>query len=115
MAGCGGILFFVYKGSEGIARTGADYLAASPEIRKAAGAPVVATPRWTGWRVNVVNDTGDAFFTYDLEGPGARGYAEAHLRKSGGVWTAVGGRFVDAKGSSGDVVIGSMPGMSPPR
>lgn len=108
MGGCAGFLVFVYQGPEKVADLGADYLRNSPEIQKVAGTPIVARRNWTRWKVNIHNKTGDAYFTYDVEGPRARGYGEATLIRSAGTWSARGGRFSSSANPEGDILLGEM-------
>jgi len=105
LGGCAGILYLVFKGTDGIAETGAAYVRNSPEVQKAAGAPLQVQRSWKGWKVNVHNDTGDAFMTYDVQGSEAKGSAEITLVKSGGSWSAVGGRFT---GPGGTLLLGRL-------
>lgn len=109
MGGCAGIFYLIYKGSDPIAEIGADYVRKAAPIGEAVGTPVAAKRDWLGWNVQVVNDTGTAVFTYTVTGPKAAGKAEVWLNKSGGNWSPEGARFQDAKGSTGDIEIGTVP------
>jgi hypothetical protein len=108
LGGCASILFIIYQSSESVAGMGADYLRNSPEIQKVAGSPLNARRKWTGWNVKIQNKTGNAFFTYDVDGPGAKGYGEVTLIRTGGTWRVVGGRFSSASSPNGDILLGGL-------
>ncbi len=93
VTGIGGIMALVYRGTEGIAKVGSEYLQKAPEIQKAVGSPPVVQRRWLPWRVNVRNDSGSAMFTYDVRGPSASGIATVALSKHGGNWTVLSASF----------------------
>jgi len=93
MAGCFGIMYLVYSGTEPIAAVGADYLKNSSEIRKALGPEVTVKRHKTGWNVHTVNDGGNARITYTAQGSSGAGEAVVWLVKTAGAWSAVGARL----------------------
>jgi len=112
-AGCAGFFYFVYKGTEEIAAVGAQYLRQAPEIRAAYGDDVAVARSWMNSRVNLRNDTGTAYFTYDVAGSRNSGRGEVWLSKAGGRWTATGARVSSSNGSSGDTEVGTLPPARP--
>ena len=112
-AGCAGFLYFVYKGTEEIAAVGAQYLLRAPEVRSAYGEDVAVTRSWMNSRVNLTNDTGTAYFTYEVRGGRNSGRGEVWLAKSQGRWTATGARVRPSNGSSSDTEVGTVPPARP--
>jgi hypothetical protein len=95
MGGCAGALYFIYRGSDPVAKVGSDYLAAAPELRKAFGESCRVDRRLMGWKVSVVNDGGRARFDYDIrtEKDYEAGEAVVWLVRSAGKWSVVGARI----------------------
>jgi hypothetical protein len=106
MGGCAGIFYFVYKGTDPIAQVGADYVKASPEMRKALGPDLTVRRHKTGWQVHTQNDRGNARISYDAQGAAGAGEVVVWLAKSAGTWTAVGARL---RTPTGDAVEAGRP------
>jgi hypothetical protein len=114
--GIGGIIIAAYlaerRASE-IARVGAEYLKAEPRIAQAVGEINSIERRALSGQVS----SGDAYFTYKIQGTAGAGQAEVWLRRSsGGPWQAVGAVFEASafhpQRTPGRIRLGS-PGVSP--
>ena len=90
MGGCGGIFYFAYQASAPVAEIGATYLRKAPKVQDKFGRDPNVTRHKFGWSVNMVNDGGNAHFTYDVGGNLGTGEATVWLRRSGGKWSANG-------------------------
>jgi hypothetical protein len=105
MGTCGGVMYFVYKGTDPVAQVGAAYLRQSPQVQAAFGAPVDVRRQMMAWHVNVTNDRGSARITYDVRGSNISAPFDAvvWLVRSGGTWSAVGARVQTPDGYSIDL------------
>ncbi|HUR38627.1 MAG TPA: hypothetical protein VM222_04010 [Planctomycetota bacterium] len=91
--GLAGIFYLVYKGSEDTAKIGEAYLRSAPELRNAIDEHASVERNWMGWNVSVVNDGGNANFTYTIQHDDGRPTeARVWLIRSAGRWRAVGAR-----------------------
>ena len=107
MGGCAGIFYFIYKASDPVAEIGADYLRKTPKVQDEFGRDPNVTRHKFGWNVRMVNDGGNAHFTYDVGGNLSTGEATVWLRRSGGKWSVLGAR-AKAQGHK-PVTIGKPP------
>ncbi|MBI3854983.1 MAG: hypothetical protein HY293_04750 [Planctomycetes bacterium] len=108
MGGCGAIFYGIYRGSDSTAEIGAAYLRSAPAVQEAFGDATIRR-KWWGWNIQVVNDGGNAQFSYSILGskePRERA-AVVWLVRSGGKWSALGAR-VDAKDGR-SLTIGNPP------
>lgn len=91
-----GVFYLVYKGTDGTAKIGADYLRNAPEMRQAIGVDGFSVERsWFGTNVHIVNDGGRASFVYKILGPKKlpKGSATVWLTRKDGKWSAVGATY----------------------
>src|SRR5262245_41581323 len=106
MGGCAGIMYFVYKGTDPIARIGADYVKQRPEMQKALGPNITVRRHKTGWQVHTSNSGGNARISYDAEGAVGSGEVVVWMVKSGDLWGVTGARL---RRRTGDVVEAGTP------
>lgn len=93
MGGCAGIFYFVFKGTAPVAKVGEDYLRGAPELRNVIDQHAGVEQDWFGWSVNIVNDGGNARFSYSIKHDDGRPTpAVVWLVRSAGAWRAVGAR-----------------------
>jgi hypothetical protein len=90
-AGLAGVFYLVYKGTNGVALIGAEYLRVS-ELQRVGGIRVER--KLLGWNVSVVNDGGHAEIPYSFKDRNGTtlGDARVWLVRSGGKWSAMGAR-----------------------
>ncbi len=93
MAGCAGLLFYLYRASDPIAKAGAVYLRSVPDVSEALGTPLTIDRSPMNWKVQLRNDQGDARIGYTLSGPKGSAEAVVWLVKAAGAWSAVGARL----------------------
>lgn len=111
LGSCAGFMYVLYKGTDPIAKVGADFLHQAPELKKTLGDGFTVNRNAMGWNVQTSNDRGSARIQYTVQGP-ARGGSHAAtvwLVKSAGAWSAVGARLVPSDGSSDTIELGKPP------
>lgn len=93
LAGCAGVFYLVYRGSDDTAKIGEAYLRNAPELRSVIDPHASVERNWMGWNVSVVNDGGSAHFPYTIQHDDGRPTeAVVWLIRSAGRWQAVGAR-----------------------
>jgi hypothetical protein len=107
MSSCAGIFYFIYKGTDGVAKVWETYLRGNPDFRYVISSHPTIKRNVLGWNVSVVNDGGTARISYSIR-QGQAGNAEAvvWLLRSAGTWSAVGARV---RHTNGQVVTSGEP------
>lgn len=104
--GCGGIIFGVLqtiKSSEPYQMALA-HVQADPEVRELLGEPIVESGFMPLGQVNVLNDAGDATFSFNVSGPKKEASVNASAIREGGQWRLTSVEVSPTDGSSSPIV-----------
>jgi len=108
MGSCAGIFYFIYKGSDDTAKIGEAYLRNAPGLSKVIDQHASIERDLLGWNISIVNDAGNARFTYTIKHDDGRPTeAVVWLVRSAGAWKAVGARVRPNAGEP--VTVGEVP------